>query len=119
MPRWKFKSQCTAVAAALMLCLASAAFAEEAPEKAEALQPAAAAKPDVEAAREFKPPPGFRTKKRGELVLYCRREAVLGSRFTAEKCYDQAGIREMQRLELQRAEELERMRACAIAGCST
>lgn len=108
-----------AVSAALILCLSSGAAAEDTAAKAEALQPAAAEKPEVEAPREFKPPPGFRTKKRGELVLYCRREAVLGSRFTAEKCYDQAGIREMQRLELQRAEELERMRACAIAGCST
>lgn len=76
------------------------------------------AAPAEDAAPEFKPPPGFRPKKRGDAIVYCRKEAVLGSRFPAEKCYDQAGLRELKRAELERMEMLERIRACTTGNCS-
>jgi hypothetical protein len=47
------------------------------------------------ATEEFKIPPGFRQKKRGKYVVYCRKEKAIGTRFEAEKCYDQQGLREM------------------------
>ncbi len=41
------------------------------------------------ATEEFTPPPGFVTKKRGKLVLYCIRDSTVGTRFKTEKCYDE------------------------------
>jgi hypothetical protein len=104
--------------AALLLCVSLAADAEEPPAKSEAPQTSAETKPDAEATGEFKPPPGFRAKKRGDVTVYCRKEAVLGSRFSAEKCYDQAGIRELKRAELELMEMLEKIRACTTGSCS-
>ncbi len=44
--------------------------------------------------REFKPPYGFKTVKRGNLVVYCRQnDTATGSRFKTAKCYDEAGLR--------------------------
>lgn len=86
---------------ALMLCVSFAAQAEE---------PAAV--------DELKPPPGFRAKKRGDVVVYCRKETKLGSRFPAEKCYDQAGLRELRLAELEHTEMMERMQACIPGPCS-
>ena len=43
---------------------------------------------------EFKPPPGFVTKKRGKVVLYCMRDSTVGTRFKTEKCYDEAQLRD-------------------------
>ena len=43
---------------------------------------------------EFKPPPGFLTKKRGELVVYCKKDRETGTRFVTEKCLDEAQMRE-------------------------
>ena len=44
--------------------------------------------------REFKPPYGFKTVKRGKLVVYCRQnDTATGSRFKTAKCYDEAGLR--------------------------
>jgi len=100
-------------AAAMLLCITASAAAEEPEKKAEALQATAEAKPDAETTDEFKPPPGFRTKKRGDAVLYCRKEIPLGSRFPAEKCYDQAGIRELR----SRPNWSEAIKACGRAGC--
>ena len=94
--------------AALLICVSLAAGAEEPPAKPEAAQ----------ATPEFKPPPGFRARKRGETVVYCRKEAVLGSRFPAEKCYDEAGLRQLKLDELEQMELLERIRACGTASCS-
>lgn len=45
-------------------------------------------------AKEFKPPPGFVTKKHGKFVLYCKREATIGTRFKTEKCYDEQQMRD-------------------------
>ncbi len=110
--------------AVMLICVSLAATADEQPAKpaepAESAVPlkAAEAEPEAENIPEFKPPPGFRTQKRGDTVLYCRKEAVLGSRFPAEKCYDQTGIRDLERLELERTEKLQQMRACSKGSCT-
>lgn len=119
MHRHSLRLRGTVAAAAMMLCVSLAADAEEPANTSEAPQAIAEAKPDGEASPEFKPPPGFRTRKRGDVVLYCRKEAVLGSRFPAEKRYDQAGLLAMQCAELERTETLARMRACTTGSCST
>lgn len=105
------------LAIVLILCMSFAAEAEEPVAKSEAPQTTAKAEPDAETTGELKPPPGFRPKKRGDGVVYCRKEIVLGSRFPAEKCYDQAGLRELRLVELERTEMLERMKACTNRSC--
>lgn len=105
--------------AALLFCVSFAAVPEEPAAKSEAPPASAEAKPDAEKVQEFKPPPGFRARKRGDLVVYCRKEVVLGSRFPAEKCYDEDGIRELLRLDLEQTEMLEKIRACGIGSCTT
>jgi hypothetical protein len=66
--------------------------------RASVSEPKSAEKP------EFKPPPGFRARKRGEFVVYCRREEPKGSRFPTEVCYDEDGIRNM--LQTQREDQV-------------
>ena len=64
----------------------------------------------------FKPPPGFQAKKRGELVLYCKKDATIGTRFKTEKCYDEAQMREyLLALELQQ-QDVDRIRATCGGG---
>jgi hypothetical protein len=91
--------------------------ADQASEKATAETAAAAA---AEKDKEFKPPPGFLTKKRGNLVLYCMKDRTTGTRFTTEKCYDEDQMREyLLALEIQKR-DVERIRAtCTTASvCS-
>jgi hypothetical protein len=58
----------------------------------------------VAATKGFTPPDGWRPKKRGQFTVYCRKDYnVKGTRFPAETCYDEAGIRAM--LEAQREDQ--------------
>jgi len=58
--------------------------------KVKSATPAASEKKDT----EFKPPYGFKTMKRGDLVVYCRQnDTTTGSRFKTVNCYDEAGLR--------------------------
>jgi hypothetical protein len=103
--------------AALLFCTSLAAIAGEPPANPDAPLAITIAKPDAEATPVFKPPPGFKPKKHGDVILYCRRETVLGSRFPAEKCYDEAGLHAIKLAELEQKEALERMRACKTGAC--
>ena len=85
------------------------------PASANALAPPAAAA-DQKKDEAFKPPPGFMTKKRGELVLYCKKDATLGTRFKTEKCYDETQLREyMLALEQQKL-DVDRIRGTCGGG---
>lgn len=53
----------------------------------------AAAKEKQEDEQEFKPPPGFLPKKRGDKVVYCKKERPIGTRFNSETCFDEAQLR--------------------------
>jgi hypothetical protein len=110
-----------------LLTLSLAAFAAQAqdsgiadkttnaePASADAAAPAESAAD--EAKEPFKPPPGFQTRKRGELVLYCKRDATLGTRFKTEKCYDEPQMREyMLALEQQKL-DVDRIRGTCGGG---
>jgi hypothetical protein len=76
---------------------------------------AAAGKKD----EEFKPPRGFKTKKRGDLTLYCQTDATVGTRFKTEKCYDEEQLRAyMLVLEAQRR-DVDRIRTnCGGGPCT-
>ena len=67
--------------------------------------PTAAAKEE-----EFVIPPGFKQKKRGKFIVYCRKETALGTRLQTEKCYDEEGIHEMLRAQAEDREKVDQMR---------
>lgn len=104
-------------AAALFLCACFSAAAEEPPAPPEASKASAETKTDAEETEAFKVPPGYRIKKTGELTLYCRREDVLGSRFKAEKCYDEAGVKALERARRENEEMMNRIENCAVGTC--
>ncbi len=64
----------------------------------------------VDDQKEIRLPPGFKPKKRGKFVVYCRKESVVGTRFPAEKCYDETGIREYLRAQAEERERVDQMR---------
>jgi hypothetical protein len=87
--------------------------AEASADNAESPAKADAATPGDE---EFKPPPGFKTKKRGELVLYCMKDSTVGTRFKTEKCYDETQMREyLLALEVQKR-DIDRIRSTCATG---
>lgn len=112
--------QLPAVVIAMALC---AGLALAGPGVAGATEPVAAETPQAEAAAqepeaaneesEFKPPAGYKSKKRGDKVVFCRKELVEGTRFTKDKCYDKVQLKEIEALmEQQRREMDQRRRIC-------
>ncbi len=83
------------------------------------VEPAATASA-AEAAKEeeFKPPPGFRQKKRGKFVVYCRKETVMGTRLPVEACYDEEGIKAMLAAQLEDREKVDQMRRICAGDSS-
>lgn len=65
--------------------------ADQAQDKAESATAAEAKEPDV-----FTPPPGYKAKKRGKKVVYCKKNLESGTRFASESCYDEARLKEME-----------------------
>lgn len=76
-----------------MSLAASGSLAQESTSD-DAAAPAQAATEASAPKAEFKPPPGFRTKKRGSKVMYCIKDSSVGTRFKSEKCYDEDGVRD-------------------------
>ena len=71
------------------------------------------ATPEAKPESDFKPPPGYRARKRGDKLVYCKKEQMRESRLKTEKCYDQVQLRELEMLnELQRNEIDQRRRIC-------
>lgn len=92
--------------------LLSAPHAGGEESQAESEQAVAEAKENKEP--EFTPPPGFRARKRGKHVVYCRREEPKGTRFLKEVCYDEQGIRDMlltQNEDQMKIDQIRRTRA--------
>jgi hypothetical protein len=66
---------------------------------------------------EFKPPPGFRARKRGQYTVYCHREEPKGTRFPAEVCYDEEGLRQLAqslREEQVKVDQIRRMQTATV-----
>jgi len=70
---------------------------------------------DAPETEEFKPPPGFKTKKRGELVLYCIKDTTVGTRFKTEKCYNEDQVRDYLIAQQENKRDIDRIRST----CST
>src|SRR5688572_19136067 len=97
--------------AVLFMSLATlTVMAEDQPETTAKAAPAA---PADEA---FNPPPRFKTKKRGELVLYCIRDSTVGTRFKTEKCYDEAQMRDYLAAQQENKRDIERVRSTCSTG---
>ncbi len=88
--------------------------ADQAGAKSEAATTANAANA---AEKEFKPPPGFYTKKRGALKVYCKKDSEIGSRFVTEKCLTEEQMHDyLLALEIQK-QDVDRIRStCGTAG---
>jgi hypothetical protein len=89
-----------------LLLAAPHAFGEEPRAESEDV----VAQADEAKEKEFTPPPGFRPRKRGGFTVYCRREEPKGTRFPAEVCYDEQGIREMLQAQREDLEMVDKMR---------
>jgi hypothetical protein len=99
----------------VMLLTALPAIAQDtASDEVEGKAKASEIKPGDEG---YKPPPGFKTKTRGEITLYCMKDSTVGTRFKTEKCYDKDQMREyLLALEIQRR-DIDRIRStCATAA---
>ena len=89
---------------------------DEAATKAAPAQSAAATD---EKDKEFKPPPGFKTKKRGDQVLYCQRDATVGTRFKTEKCYNEEQLRTYIMVTEAQRRDMDRIRTnCGGGPCT-
>ncbi len=96
---------------------AGAAGNESPDDKAETAQPATDAETVAETKKPLKPPPGFKLKRRGKFLLYCKREAPMGSRLKAETCYDEDQMRAYL-LELEAGKvDIDRTRAICSNPC--
>lgn len=72
---------------------------------------------DAKEEEEFKPPPGYKTKKRGKITLYCIQDSTVGTRFKTEKCYDEAQMRDVILAREQNNRDFDRSRAtCSNAA---
>lgn len=64
--------------------------ADQAQDKAETTTAADAKEPDV-----FTPPPGYKAKKRGKNLVYCKKDMESGTRFASEHCFSETQLRVM------------------------
>jgi hypothetical protein len=105
-----------ALALGLGLGLGQAGAFSADPPKADAPEAKAAVTAKAET-DELKLPPGWKKKKRGKFMLYCKNEAPMGTRIKAETCYDEDGMRNYM-LALQEAKaDIDRIRSTCSNIC--
>lgn len=96
----------------------SGAVAAEPPDPTpDAAKPAADVASDKKTDREFTLPPGFKEQKRGKFILYCKREAAMGTRLKSETCLSEAQMRDyLLALETNKV-DIDRVRAICSNPC--
>ena len=77
-----------------------------------------AAAEDTAKEAEFKPPPGFKTKKRGDLVLYCIKDSTVGTRFKTEKCFSEDQVRDYLIAQQENKRDMDRVRSTCSSGAN-
>jgi hypothetical protein len=60
---------------------------------------------------EFKPTPGYRTRKRGDTIVDCRQDSQIGSRLEVEKCYTVVQLLEFERILAEDKQNFDQRRA--------
>ena len=116
----KLLSACLMVLAAIPALAQDAAIADETAPAADVASAAADTTDTARAAetgtQPFVPPPGFKTKKQGNMTLYCKKDATVGTRFKTEKCYSEDQVREyLLALEIQKR-DIDRIRSTCATG---
>jgi len=108
--------------AVVVMCLGAAAAlargptsGEEAPDDAQAQKTVAAASAVPEA---MKLPPGFKEKKRGKHVVYCRTDTPIGTRFKQETCLDASQIHDYLIALQENKSNVDRIRATCSSACA-
>jgi hypothetical protein len=108
------------ISALIVGLTASAVLAQEAAVADKT--PAAEQAPDKavtaggEKKEEFKPPPGFATKKRGEVVVYCMKDTTVGTRFKTEKCFSREQLTEYLLAREEAKRDVDRIRNTCGGG---
>lgn len=105
-----------ALALGLGLGLAQAGAFSADPPKADAPEAKAAVTAKAET-DELKPPPGWKKKKRGKFMLYCKNEAPMGTRIKAETCYDEDGMRNYMLALQENKGDIDRIRSTCSNIC--
>lgn len=96
---------------------ASAAGSEPPDATTDAAKPVAAAESAAEKMGPLTPSPGFKMKRRGKYLLYCKREAPMGTRLKSETCFDEQQIRNyLLALEAGKV-DIDRTRAICSNSC--
>ncbi len=73
---------------------------------------------DAPKGEEFKPPPGFKSEKRGELVLYCIKDSTLGTRFQTKRCFSEDQVRDYLIAQQENKRDIERVRSTCSSGAN-
>ena len=112
----------TLIALTMLAGCASQEPAKESLKPAQAAaQPAPAAAPMAlanEKTRKFSVPSGYKSRGKGALIVYCRKDTILGSRFPTESCYTEAQIRELEASAAVTRREVDKGAICGgSAGC--
>ncbi len=86
---------------------------------APAAQPGVAvALPSIPAADDFKPPPGYRTLKRGDQTIYCKSFKPIGSSVPQTSCLTKEQVQEAERRNQQDRDDMyKRQGQCGTGGC--
>lgn len=66
---------------------------------------------------ELKLPPGFKKVKRGKHLMYCKKEAPIGTRFKTDTCFDEAGMRNYILALEETKGDVDRMRSTCSNYC--
>jgi hypothetical protein len=89
---------------------------DPAPTQADEAKPEAATTAQAKD-EELKLPPGFKKVKRGKFILYCKKETPLGTRFKADRCFDEAGMRDYILALEQTKGDVDRIRSVCSNVC--
>lgn len=85
------------------------------PPKADAPEAKSAAAAET---KELKLPPGWRKKKRGKYVLFCKKEAPMGTRIKADTCYDEKNMRNYILAMEENKGDIDRIRSTCANQCA-
>jgi hypothetical protein len=81
-------------------------------------KPEPAAEANANKPQEVTLPPGFKKKKRGKYTLYCKTESTTGSRFTFERCLDDAQLRDYILALQENKRDIDRIRSTCSNICT-
>lgn len=83
----------------------------------DAAKPAAEPEPEAKKEKKLRLPPGFREKKRGKYVLYCKKDAPMGTRLKSEVCLSEEQLRDYLLALEQGKVDTDRTRAICSNPC--